>query len=295
MEHLMTDLHVLDPVALAIYQQVVSDLTEEWVAHGRDPQDLPSDNVAATLAYATSLEDKTSQDVGQQVVASMEALMSGGLNASVHQSLRTLAHHCKQYAQQERHRDQEITSSNPDVPILVLNELIALDASVRAGQWYQDILSQLSAIKAPAHDNLDVNEDFPMRAERAAWALKCVASACGEVRNALSFLTDDMRVRMVSMFINDAFNHYNLGVAVLGGDPKQINHASTMDTASREGLDKEVWEFVSQTIFDRAVFGPQALEAHRQKVLEEKARAFNDVLSQEVGGAPQKSTPPRKI
>lgn len=94
---------------------------------------------------------------------------------------------------------------------------------------------------------LEASQAYPNAANRLPLAKKCLVTALEQGAGADQWDELDM----VAMCFGDMNTHLQLGVAILGGRPAQIDAASNMDTACREGIDEKVWDFVSHAIHVR--------------------------------------------
>lgn len=159
-----------------------------------------------------------------------------------------------------------------------------------------DVENKLSGLQIKSTDNIEVNDQYPLVTRRAKLAQLCVKSAREEWASSINFVDDFFDgVDMMSMFISDARNHYNLGIQILHGSPQSIEAARSMDTASRDGIPEAVWDFASEEIYDNKVFGPKALKIHRQKVLEQNAQKLNRKITKEIGAPEGRKSARRKI
>ena len=90
-------------------------------------------------------------------------------------------------------------------------------------------------------DRLSASECYTLAPKRESLAKKCFASALTEGRGAADW---DDELGMVAMCFSDMFTHMKLAKALLDGNPKKIDQASSMDTATRDNLPNAVWDFV---------------------------------------------------
>lgn len=86
---------------------------------------------------------------------------------------------------------------------------------------------------------LPVSDKYTLADKRATLAKRCFASALSEGRGAKKWDELDM----VAMCFNDMLTHMKLGAAILEGNPRKIDQASSMDTATRDAMHQTVWEF----------------------------------------------------
>ena len=249
-----------------------------------------SDAVSAQLSKWEKGHAKTNT----VLIDAIDALIAKGMNKTVYQELATLKNDFSQFEKMTSAQDKKIEKSNAKTPAGLLKKIVALDQAVRQHEFFEQTRDRVLQVKVLSKDNIPPSNDYPMVRIRQKLANNCVKTSREELSGAHGFVGDDDGFGMFSMYVFDAFNHYKLGVELLGGDPKKIEDASYMDTASREGIDKDVWEFASSTIYDKTIFGPKALKEHRQKVLEQNARKLNNCLSKEVGDITSKSSGPSR-
>lgn len=85
--------------------------------------------------------------------------------------------------------------------------------------------------------------DYPYQKKRATLSNQCAVSAKKMIQNEHGY-AEEGSVSMFSVFVSDARDHYKVGLALLEGDPRKIDNATSLDTASREELSDDVWSFV---------------------------------------------------
>ena len=225
----------------------------------------------------------------KQMFFGMDALIAKGLNEGVYQKLNLLDNMFESYSTKIKADHKKIIKSNKSASTPASGAVADLDTTISMQQFCQDVLNELSSFKFSTKDNLQASNMFPLKNERAKLAPKCVASARSELRGALNFLGDgEESPSMFAMFVSDAFNHYNLGVQILKGDPKEIDNASSMDTASRDGINGDVWDFCSETIYDPDIFGRKALKEHLEQVKIQEAKKLKRSINRAVGDTSKK-------
>ena len=69
---------------------------------------------------------------------------------------------------------------------------------------------------------------------------------------------------MVSMYLGDGADHMHLGTCLLEGDPKKIDDATFMDTASRELIDDQTWNFLQSLEDEEYGLNHALLDAHQE-------------------------------
>jgi len=219
-------------------------------------------------------------------------------NSTVFLALSKLAADFELERGKARKKQEKIKSANSNVSDDILEKIVWLEEMEDVAKFFQKMQSSvLKAIAATkSKDNIKVSNDYPKRRERSKLAPLCVSSSNSEFSGAFNFLgRGDQIMEMASMFVSDAKNHYNLGVEILGGSPKKIEDARSMDTASRDGINDSVWEFVSETIYDKDIFGPKALKEHREKVQREEAAKAKAELKKAIGDVGHKVSRKRKM
>lgn len=91
---------------------------------------------------------------------------------------------------------------------------------------------------------IPVSEKSPQVKKRQQLAKKCFATGLYIGENA----TGDYDLSMSSLYIADMNTHVKLGVAILGGNMQKIDAASNMDTACRDYIDDEVWNYIQTEV-----------------------------------------------
>lgn len=81
--------------------------------------------------------------------------------------------------------------------------------------------------------------------KRQKLANQCLRTAIDRIEHAKGWEED---IEMISLDFSDANTIVKLGVAILGGNPAKIDQASNMDTACRELLTTQVWDFVTDDL-----------------------------------------------
>lgn len=235
---------------------------------------------------------KSHEKILKDMIKKVDALFDHKLNSTVFKCLCDLSNSFKKAQEKERQLETAIKKANPGLSELA----VALEIFEFQKSICQDVESKLSGLQIKSADNMVANDQYPLITRRAQLAQLCVKSAREEWRSSLDYVDNFFdSMEMMSMFISDARNHYNLGVQILHGSPQSIEAARSMDTASRDGIPEKVWDFASEDIYDNTVFGPKALKVHRQKVLEKNALKLNKKIHKEVGVVEGRKNATRKI
>jgi len=237
-------------------------------------------------------KSKLHEKMLKNMIKKVDALFDHKLNATVFKCLCDLSNFLTKANEKERQMQTSIKKANPGISELV----IVLEIFASQNNICQNVENKLSGLQIKNADNFSVNDQYPLITRRAQLAPLCVKSAREEWSSSLDYVDDFFdNMDMMSMFISDARNHYNLGVQILHGSPQSIEAARSMDTASRDGIPEKVWDFARDEIYDNTVFGPKALKAHRQKILEKNAQKLNRKIHKEIGGQDGRKKAVRKI
>lgn len=268
--------------------------------------DIKSAKLAQKELFKNGLEQALQQEVDKQskkqalavktLAKKVDSLINNKLNATVLKSLNDLVKMFNAAQTLEQKTADTVQNSNAHLSQSVRDNLQVLEFFRIQRKVFEDVEQKIAGIKISSSSYIKVNDQYPLIARRTKLAPLCVQSA-REEWGAVSKFADDLfeGLDMVAMFISDARNHYNLGVEMLNGDPKKIEDARSMDTASRDGIPSNVWELVAEDIYDNEVFGSKALKLHRQKVLEQNAQKLNRKIHKEIGGSQGRKTAARKI
>lgn len=262
---------------------------------------LANEGTAEILEQDTLKLRKEHCKSARKAFNAIDKLIGKTLNATVATELDNLKATFVQYEEQEKKTIKKIQNANQKTNnnASVLEKIIEVELVLSQQQFLDNIAAQVSAIKVLAKDNLAASNAFPLRTERAKLAPRCVQTAHDELSGADGFINenDDLEslMGMYSMFVSDARNHYHLGVEMLHGDPKKIDDAGDMDTASREGIDDGVYEFTRETIYDKDVFGKKAMEEHKEKVRLQDAQKLNKTIHKAIGSTKTSKRSSRKI
>lgn len=235
---------------------------------------------------------KSHEKVLKDMVKKVDTLFDHKLNTTVFKCLCDLSNFFKKACEKEKQMEASIKKANPSLSELA----VVLEMFEAQKIMCQDIETKLSGLQIKSADNIVVNDQYPLITRRAQLAQLCVKSAREEWGSALDYVDDFFdNMEMMSMFISDARNHYNLGVQILHGSPQSIEAARSMDTASRDGIPEKVWDFARDEIYDNDVFGPKALKIHRQKILEKNALKLNKKIHKEIGVGEGRKNSARKM
>lgn len=98
----------------------------------------------------------------------------------------------------------------------------------------------IDTFKASSVTPLEASENYELAPKRLTLAKKCLGTALNQGVGAGEWNEIDM----VAMCFGDMNTHLQLGVAILSGNVSRIENASNMDTACRDGIDNNVWQFV---------------------------------------------------
>lgn len=268
--------------------------------------DLQNSKQAQKNLLKTGFEELLSSEVDKKshakekilkdMIKKVDSLFNHKLNATVFKGLCDLSNMFKKINDKEKQTEKVIKKSNPQMPSNIAELVVILDIFEIQKNMCTDVENKLSGLQIKSTDNIEVNDQYPLVTRRAKLAQLCVKSAREEWASSINFVDDFFDgVDMMSMFISDARNHYNLGIQILHGSPQSIEAARSMDTASRDGIPEAVWDFASEEIYDNKVFGPKALKIHRQKVLEQNAQKLNRKITKEIGAPEGRKSARRKI
>ncbi len=236
------------------------------------------------------------EKVLKDMIKKVDVLFNHKLNPTVFKCLCDLSNMFKKINDKEKQTEKVIKKANPQMPSNIAELVVILDIFEIQKNMCTDVENKLSGLQIKSTDNVEVNDQYPLVTRRAKLAQLCVKSAREEWASSINFVDDFFDgVDMMSMFISDARNHYNLGIQILHGSPQSIEAARSMDTASRDGIPESVWDFASEDIYDNKVFGPKALKIHRQKVLEQNAQKLNRKIHKEIGAPVGRKATTRKI
>lgn len=235
---------------------------------------------------------KSHEKILKDMIKKVDTLFDHKLNSTVFKCLCDLSNFFEKSHKKERQMEVAIKTANPGLSELV----IVLEMFDVQKIMCQDIENKLSGLQIKSAENITVNDQYPLVTRRAQLAPLCVKSAREEWSSSLNYVDEFFDgVEMMSIFICDARNHYNLGVQILHGSPQSIEAARSMDTASRDGIPEKVWDFARDDIYDKDVFGPKALKIHRQKMLEKNAVKLNKKIHKEIGSPEGRKAGSRKI
>lgn len=230
-----------------------------------------------------------------KIVPQIDSMINGKPNTTVFKHLTTLANMFQKAEDKEKAVGEAILKSNGKLSGRLLDQVIVLEMFAVQKTLFDSTDKFLSSVKINLSDNIVPNDQYPLLARRKKYANLCIQSAREEWNGVWGFSEElSEGLGMPSMFIADARNHYNLAIEILNGSPSKIEAARSMDTSSRDGIHEDVWDFITEDIYDSDVFGPKALKAHRQKVTEQKARMLNTKIHKEIGPVGRKSAS-RKI
>lgn len=252
---------------------------------------IMSEGVVDLLSPLRDKALKNQASLGKKVITAIDQLIKKGLNQTVLNALQQTSQSIDQFNSQEKVLEKKLIehygkmdkkTKRKSLPYQI-ELLSSIDQYNNQRVFFQSILDQLSSLQVLQKDDLKVSNAFPLKTTRAPLAQKCIESSRSELSGAWGFLEEGDDLSMLAMFVSDAFNHYNLGVEILHGDPKKIDKASSMDTASRDGIDEDVWDFVSIKIYDKDIFGPKTLLAHQQKVKEQEAKKLKNTMKKHIG------------
>lgn len=239
---------------------------------------------------------RTKEKVLKNMIKKVDTLFDHKLNTTVFKCLCELSNFLKKANDKEQKLEDIIKKANPQMDSDVAELVVALEVFGLQEKMCKDVESKLSGLKIKSLDNIAVNDQYPLITRRSKLAQLCVKSAREEWASSTDYVDTFFDVmEMMSMFICDARNHYNLGVQILHGSPQSIEAARSMDTASRDGIPEDVWGFARDDIYDNEVFGPKALKIHRQKMLEKTAVKLNKKIHKEIGAPEGRKSGIRKI
>lgn len=230
-----------------------------------------------------------------KIATKIDSMINTKPNSTVFKHLTALAHMFQKYEDKEKTARETIEKANGKLHRDVLEQVVVLEMFTIQKSLFDNTEKFLSSIKINVSDNIAPNDQYPLLARRKKYADLCVQSARQEWNGVWGFSEElSEGLSMAAMFISDARNHYNLAIEILNGSPSKIEDARSMDTSSRDGIHEDVWEFVTEDIYDGDVFGSKALKTHRQKITEQKAKKLNTKIHKEIGAAGRKSAS-RKI
>lgn len=235
---------------------------------------------------------KSHEKILKDMIKKVDALFDHKLNSTVFKCLCDLSNFLTKVNEKEMQMEAAIKKANPGLSELV----VVLEIFEAQKKTCQEVENTLSGLQIKNTENLLVNDQYPLITRRAQLAQLCVKTAREEWGSSLNYVDDFFdSMDMMSMFMSDARNHYNLGVQILHGSPQSIEAARSMDTASRDGIDENVWKFARDEIYDNDVFGPKALKVHRQKILEKNALKLNKKIHKEIGVGEGRKNSARKM
>lgn len=236
------------------------------------------------------------EKIVKDLIKKVDVLLNYRLNKTAFKLLSELSGIFKKTDDKEQKVEKVVKQSNPHMSSAVAELVVILEIFEIQKNMFKEVETKLSGVKIASADNISVNDQYPLIRTRARLAQLCVESARGEWLNSVNHVDTLFEgMAMMSMFLSDARNHYNLGVQILHGSPQSIESARSMDTASRDGIDEDVWDFASEKIYENNIFGAKALKVHRQKVLEQNAQKLNAKIQKEIGVPQARKAARRKI
>lgn len=267
----------------------LSDLGQDSIAQNiKNSKEMQKSLLKTGLGHLLEAEVHQVEEIHvktfEKVYNQIDQLIGTKPNAVVFQHLKNLSALFSKAEEKETAHRNTIKSANSSLEQGLLENMIALENFNNQKILFDNILNTLSGVKISSQTALAVNDEYPLMRRRAQLANLCVETARNEWSESMGFTHElSEGLNMVSMLLSDAVRHYNLGVQILNGSPKKIEAARSMDTASRECIHEDVWDFATDTIYDRDIFGDKALKAHREKLTHQKARQLNKKIHKNIG------------
>lgn len=218
--------------------------------------------------------------VARRMMGAIDTLIGQGFSTTVHTHLKHLDGLFEQQQNNDTRLEDGVRNSNKGLPSDVVRLVIDVERLCAQTTFFEQIQRYVSAVEVPADTFIKASEEYPLRAQRARLARRCLSSSRSEWGNCENFVEETDKMPMFAMFMGDALTHYELGLALLNGTPKTIQQASSMDTATRDALNERVWDFVCETLNDTAIFGPQAMAVHRTKLEDHNAHKQRRAIAQ---------------
>lgn len=119
---------------------------------------------------------------------------------------------------------------------------------------------------SPSGELIEVNDEYSHMSERKKFAQSQLEIAISFFKN--SYRKWPYELDMIAMYLSDGFCHYRLGAELLLGSTKEIDKASSMDTACREYIESDTWEFLQNEVF--SVYGNYKQNKELIKARQEK-------------------------
>lgn len=274
--------------SLGLSQTSVQALNDALLGAKTTQKNLVKRGLSQQLENVITLASAKNAKAFENMFNAVNRLFGKKFNSGVKKELERLAIDLDNLLQNTTTRIQKIEKDNKAVPADVLHRIKELETHVQQAEFFNTTAEALKVFSPDPIENLSTCSDYPQPLVRARLADHCLTSARDEWSNVSQYPGE---MDMIVMFACDALNHYTLGVELLKGDPQKIEQAADMDTASREGLHHDVWDFANYTVCNKQIFGAEAIKKYRIKKEEQQAQHLNRKITREVASParPEKS------
>ena len=123
--------------------------------------------------------------------------------------------------------------------------VVELDHVVRCWDVLEGVSEALDEAQGQKVKTVKLSKPNFYAKERSTFSSTCAKQAQMELNKLRSF---DGDLITFGICVADALAHYELGVALLDGEPARIEKAAQMDTVVGDSLGDDLWEFCHQTI-----------------------------------------------
>lgn len=124
----------------------------------------------------------------------------------------------------------------------------------------------------PSQNKILVNEEYTHVEKRQSMAKSQWNTAIDIIKDGAQCWGEEPH--MFLMYLTDSRDHMTLGYELLCGDPKKIDEATSMDTASREQMSNAVWSWTQNVLHDTYKKDEFLIKSRKEKAQLEEALAL---------------------